>query len=171
VLPARHVVVHEATLVGVREGERLVWDCSFHVSKGTYIRSIARDLGRSMGTAAHLCALRRTASGPIGLDACVTLEELEATGASDVMAHAIDPAAALGLSTHELTDYERDAAAVGRRFGCRQVVDANGGERQPHEGEHICLVRDGLLRGVWELRDGHMACVSNFPEGIGGVVR
>jgi hypothetical protein len=100
-----------------------------------------------------------------------TLEELEATGASDVMAHAIDPAAALGLSTHELTDYERDAAAVGERFGCRQVVDANGGERQPHEGEHICLVRDGLLRGVWELRDGHMACVSNFPEGIGGVVR
>ena len=171
VLPARHVVVHEATLVGVREGERLVWDCSVHVSKGTYIRSIARDLGRSMGTAAHLCALRRTASGPIGLDACVTLEELEATGASDVMAHAIDPAAALGLSTHELTDYERDAAAVGRRFGCRKVVDANGGERQPHEGEHICLVRDGLLRGVWELRDGHMACVSNFPEGIGGVVR
>lgn len=171
VLPTRHVMIHDASLLGVEEGERLVWECSFHVSKGTYIRSIARDLGRSMGTAAHLCGLRRTASGPIGLDRCVTLEELERIGGAGVMEHAIDPAAALGLPTHELSDYEREASAVGKRFGCRTVTDADGTTRRPREGERICLVRDGLLMGVWELRDGRMASVSNFPEGIGGVSR
>ena len=170
-LPARTVTVHEAQLTGVETGERLVWDCSFHVSKGTYIRSIARDLGRSMGTAAHLCGLRRSASGPIGLDSCVTLEELERAGAAGVMGCALDPAKALGLATHELSDYELEASAVGRRFGCRSVMDPDGAERQPQEGERISLVRDGRLMGVWELRDGRMACVANFPEGIGGVTR
>ncbi len=46
-------------------------------SKGTYIRTLAEDLGERLGCGAHLSALRRTQSGPLCLDAAVTLEQLE----------------------------------------------------------------------------------------------
>ncbi|MEX2499277.1 MAG: tRNA pseudouridine(55) synthase TruB [Wenzhouxiangellaceae bacterium] len=46
-------------------------------SKGTYIRSLATDIGEALGCGAHLSALRRTASGPFSLEDAVTLEALE----------------------------------------------------------------------------------------------
>ena len=49
-------------------------DCS----AGTYIRSIARDLGRAVGSAAYLASLRRSASGGFGLDEAYPLEEIRA---------------------------------------------------------------------------------------------
>ena len=58
------------------EGERLA--LSVTCSKGTYIRSIAHDLGELLGCGAHLLALRRTAVGRFGLDSAHTLENLEA---------------------------------------------------------------------------------------------
>lgn len=47
-------------------------------SAGTYIRTLAEDIGRSLGIGAHLTALRRTAAGESRLDAAVTLENLDA---------------------------------------------------------------------------------------------
>lgn len=46
-------------------------------SPGTYIRSLARDVGEAVGTGAHLIGLTRTASGPWHLDEAVSLEQLE----------------------------------------------------------------------------------------------
>lgn len=170
-LPTRHVTIHEASLMGIESRDPLVWECAFHVSKGTYIRSIARDLGRSMGTAAHLVGLRRVAAGLIGEDVCTTLERLEELGSEGVSELVLDPTAALRLATHELSDYERDALAVGRRFGCRTVTAADGSERAPQEGERVSLVRDGRLMGVWECREGRLRSVATFPDGVMGVCR
>lgn len=47
-------------------------------SKGTYIRTLAQDIGRALGCFAHLAALRRTQVGPFMLDRAVTLEALQA---------------------------------------------------------------------------------------------
>ena len=47
-------------------------------SKGTYIRTLAEDIGLRLGCGAHLIALRRVETGGIGLEHCVTLPELEA---------------------------------------------------------------------------------------------
>ena len=47
-------------------------------SKGTYIRSFARDMGKVSGCGAHLSALRRTASGAFKLDQCWSIEDFEA---------------------------------------------------------------------------------------------
>lgn len=52
-------------------------DIEVHCSKGTYIRTLAEDIGEKLGCGAHLSALRRTESGPFHLDECITLEELE----------------------------------------------------------------------------------------------
>jgi tRNA pseudouridine55 synthase len=50
-------------------------------SKGTYVRVLAEDIGRGLGSCAHLAALRRTASGPFAIEQAVTFEELEALDA------------------------------------------------------------------------------------------
>lgn len=47
-------------------------------SKGTYIRALARDIGRKIGCGAHLSALRRTRSGPFSIDQSLCLESLKA---------------------------------------------------------------------------------------------
>ncbi|MCW8199033.1 tRNA pseudouridine(55) synthase TruB [Verminephrobacter aporrectodeae subsp. tuberculatae] len=47
-------------------------------SKGTYIRTLAEDIGAALGCGAHLVFLRRTASGGIGVERCITLEQFEA---------------------------------------------------------------------------------------------
>ncbi len=44
-------------------------------SKGTYIRALARDIGRALGSGGHLTALRRTRIGQIGIDDCMTVAE------------------------------------------------------------------------------------------------
>jgi tRNA pseudouridine55 synthase len=51
--------------------------------KGTYIRSLAHDLGQRLGPGAHLAALTRTRSGPFTLDQAITLDELEQALATD----------------------------------------------------------------------------------------
>src|SRR3546814_10314854 len=54
------------------EGSRAEIDVA--CSKGTYIRTLAQDIGRALGCYAHLAALRRTHVGPFSLDRAVALE-------------------------------------------------------------------------------------------------
>jgi tRNA pseudouridine55 synthase len=71
----RRVQVHAIDIVEWQH-ERLVIDV--RCSKGTYIRTLAEDIGAALGCGAHLVGLRRTASGPLTLDAALKLAELEA---------------------------------------------------------------------------------------------
>ena len=75
----RQVRIHALDLQWF-EGERLALSVS--CSKGTYIRSIAHDLGEMLGCGAHLAALRRTAVGRFSLDCAHTLAGLEAMPAA-----------------------------------------------------------------------------------------
>jgi tRNA pseudouridine55 synthase len=76
-LAARRVVVHELTVHEVTVGQDLVdVRISVRCSSGTYIRAIARDLGRELGVGGHLVALRRTAVGPFTLARAHTLDTL-----------------------------------------------------------------------------------------------
>jgi len=72
---ARQVVIHElsARLLDGQTFEMNVW-----CSKGTYIRTLAGDIGDALGCGASLIGLQRVASGLAVLEQCVTLEELEA---------------------------------------------------------------------------------------------
>ncbi|MEP7223144.1 MAG: tRNA pseudouridine(55) synthase TruB [Novosphingobium sp.] len=51
-----------------------------HVSKGTYIRSLARDIARALGTVGHVTMLRRLRAGPFGLDRAIVLDKLNEVG-------------------------------------------------------------------------------------------
>jgi tRNA pseudouridine55 synthase len=66
--------VHVARFEVAPTADPLVWRCEVDCSSGTYIRSLAADLGTALGGGAHLRALRRTRSGTFGLDEAVALE-------------------------------------------------------------------------------------------------
>jgi tRNA pseudouridine55 synthase len=99
---ARPIVVHALELVDFVAGERPRATVAVTCSGGTYVRVLAADLGRALGTLAHLAALRRTAAGRFEEGQAHTLEELEAlarAGAPGGLARAvIGPVAALASS-------------------------------------------------------------------------
>lgn len=169
-LASRRVTVHAAELVGVEAeaGAPLVWTCDFDVSKGTYIRSIARDLGASLGTCAHLCGLVRTSAGGVGLADCVSLDELEEKGAELVAERCLDPVSALGLAMREVEVTEIADISCGRKIPMG-VVSVDGVSREPRPLERVALVWDGALVGIWERRGLELACSVNFPQAIEGV--
>ena len=72
---SRPVTVHELAIVRI-EPEALV--LRLRVSKGTYVRAIAQEIGERLGCGAHLKALRREASGDLSLAEAITLEDLSA---------------------------------------------------------------------------------------------
>lgn len=94
-LEARPIIIHSATLLErhINETTQLIeWVVEFTVSKGTYIRALARDIGRELGSFAHVAELQRTQAGRIPLEICYPLDSLEEHKDSC----ALDPVAALG---------------------------------------------------------------------------
>ena len=71
---ARPVTVHSLTLLDAPEADLAVFE--LHCGKGTYVRSIARDLAFALGTEGHVAALRRVCVGPFDDTNAVTLDEL-----------------------------------------------------------------------------------------------
>lgn len=55
-----------------------------HCTKGTYVRTVAYDLGQKLGCGAHLSGLRRTGSGKFTIDQCLPLETIEALSLADI---------------------------------------------------------------------------------------
>jgi len=86
------VEVFELKLLEIEGPEARVW---VHCSAGTYMRSIAHELGQSMGCGAHLSALRRERSGDFSIDQARTITELEALAAEGRLAEALIPASSL----------------------------------------------------------------------------
>jgi tRNA pseudouridine55 synthase len=95
-LPERPIVVLTAQLLEI-DHQSSSWLVEFQVSKGTYIRSLARDLGRQTGTLAHLSELRRTASGLLRVDAAHDLDTVAEAGESgDIASLFADPKMVFG---------------------------------------------------------------------------
>ncbi|PRP90582.1 tRNA pseudouridine synthase B [Enhygromyxa salina] len=68
-LPPRSMAVHELVVEAHgRDGASLWIDAELTVAKGSYVRSLAEELGRRLGLPAHLGSLRRLACGPLGVD-------------------------------------------------------------------------------------------------------
>lgn len=168
VLEPRRVTVHEASLVSVEAGERCVWTCDFDVSKGTYVRSLARDLGERLGTCAHLCGLVRTSAGGVGLADCLSLDELAEGGADLVGRRSLDPVALLGLPRREVALSEVADISCGRKIALGGVLEG-GSVREPRPEERVALCFDGALVGIWQRRGTCLACQTNFPQAIEGV--
>jgi tRNA pseudouridine55 synthase len=75
-LKPRPVEIHQLILVEQLDAGHSVFEAE--CGKGTYVRALARDLGRILGCFGHICALRRTLVGPFGENDMIPLEQLEA---------------------------------------------------------------------------------------------
>lgn len=139
----RPVRVERFTVEPERE-EPGVYRFEVHCSSGTYVRSLADDLGRALGGGAHLRALRRVAVGPFGLDRAVALEEV-APPALLAPAAAVSFLAGVAPSSEVLVDARHgrplEAAVVGAEGpGPWAVLDERGGlvgVYEPGEGTRL----------------------------------
>lgn len=113
VLPSRRVTIHSLEIVAAPEAGVLEEvTLSARVSKGTYIRSLARDIAHALDTVGHVTMLRRTKAGPFTLDPAISLDNLSeaakgrtleqhllplAAGLDDIPALSVDPGQARAL--------------------------------------------------------------------------
>ena len=121
---ARSITIHALELLGVAGAEASL---RVRCSKGTYVRTLAEDLARSLGSCAHLTALRRTAVAPFPAHALVSMEAVEADPASVLL---LPADAALPQLAEVLLD-----AALTQRLRLGQAV------RQPATADSEVLVR------------------------------
>jgi len=153
-LAPRDVTVFDAQILEVDPLSHS-WDVAFDVSKGTYVRSLARDLGRKAGTVAHLAALRRTASGPLRVEAAETLRSvIDAAGAGRLASLFADPVTALGLPS-----VEGDPADVGNGRALPRSAAEDVGD-----GERVAVLCDRRLKAVYLVAHDALRAEAVFPE-------
>lgn len=131
-----------------------------HVSKGTYIRSLARDIGEYLGCGACLCSLERTFTGGFGLSECVPLETLTEENISDYC-----------VSEEKAVEHLRQVCVTEKQA----VRFCNGGQldldrlriQNLSDGEliRVKLAENFLGVGLTDLSKNQLAirCVINYP--------
>ena len=80
---ARAVRIERLEITAFAAGNPALLDVSIDCTKGTYVRSLAMDLGHELGVGGHVQTLRRTAVGPFAIADCVGLEALETLAERD----------------------------------------------------------------------------------------
>lgn len=144
--PARSVTVHAIDLLSTEADDGWVdLTCDIRCGPGTYIRSIARDLGERLSCGGYLHALRRTEAAGLLASEAIAPEQLEGLAAAGRLDEALLPIAPL----LNLPRLHLDAEAAGRFLHGSAVMMAGerGGGRQAVFG-------DGALLGIGVLRDG-----------------
>lgn len=175
-LPARPVTIDEFTVHSVTtgfaeyvvedprsEGERVatsvpVVDCEVTVScsSGTYIRALARDLGKALGTGGHLTALRRTRVGAVHLPDAADLAELTARREAcegpleDLPLLPLEEAARRIFGVRELSAAEASDISYGRRIapsGDGTVVERSAHASADDQGAIQHASVEGIVAG------------------------
>ena len=122
-----------------------------NVSKGTYIRSLARDIAYAVGTVGHVAMLRRTRAGPFNLESAISLDKLNAFGQGAAQEDIILPieAGLVDIPALDLSPEQARAIQQGRVLTGIAMKDglhwARGADLRP-----IALVEnvDGILKTV-----------------------
>ena len=144
--PSRRVTVDAIEVVGTEAGDGwLDVRCDVRCGPGTYIRSIARDLGDRLGCGGYLRRLRRTAAAGLSVDDALDPTQLEELARSGRLAEAVRPIAPLLRLPHL-----RLARGDAERFlhGAAVTVRADPGRRAVFDNETLIgigVVRDGVL--------------------------
>ena len=158
-LAPRPIRVDAALLLSIDSADGFpVWTVAFQVSKGTYIRALARDLGRSVSSAAHLTSLMRTASGSVAIDSCISLDDLTSAAVSEGM---LDPVALLRIPAMDVSESAVEGILCGKRVAVAGVDIV--------EGTTLALVRAGKLLACAVVKDGYAYPRDVFPQPIEGV--
>ena len=154
-LSARPVTVSRFAVLDSRRVDGFIdLDVEVDCSSGTYVRSLARDLGAGLGVGGHLTALRRTAVGPFTLEHARTLDDVIADPG---LSMGIDDAAKLCFPLRDISDEEAESISQGRwlepigRKGIYTVVDPSGQaialvQEKGRRASSVMVVRPATLR-------------------------
>ncbi len=139
---ARDITVFSYQILAYRLGPQAQLDVQLHVSKGTYVRSLAEDLGKALGCGAHVSALRRNIAGPFSDSEVITLPELQA------MAENADPSDLDHLlKPMDIPVADRMAVelseTVAAYFQLGQPVMSTQAFREGQEGDIVRVFREG----------------------------
>ena len=165
-LKPRDIEVYAARLLDISEPDDedlLFWDVEFHVSKGTYIRSLARDMGNALGCPAHVRQLHRVQVGALDVDECVSLEELESLGtraaldpvklldyrvifADGDLVSRVRSGAAFSADGMRICEY-RHSGSLAAKCACTSGLMESCSS--PEDGEIFCVVSDGCLMALY----------------------
>jgi tRNA pseudouridine55 synthase len=155
VLAARDVVVSRFDLLAERSGDGyLDLDVIVDCSSGTYIRSLARDLGEALGVGGHLTALRRTSVGPFEVTDAVTIDALEGAATLTAGAAAARILQALPVSADEARDLRHGKRLAGQAERLDGAIAA-------------AIDEQGDLVGIVEKRGADLKSAMNMPAVAG----
>ena len=121
-----------------------------HVSKGTYIRSLARDIAHALGTVGHVTMLRRVKAGPFTLESAISLDKLAEAAKGRTLEHCLLPLRA-GLDDIPALSLTPDQAGALRQGRVLIGIAANDGQYFALEGETpvaLVEVSDGNVRVI-----------------------
>lgn len=152
-LEARPVSIERLALVATPDADTAVLEAE--CGKGTYVRALARDLGRLLGCFGHVVALRRTRVGPFAQDHAVALDDLVAAseaadGGAALMQH-LHPIETALLDLMEVTVSQADAARLSRG----QSVLMRGRDAPISQGEAFVRAKGSLIALV-EIEAGEL---------------
>ena len=155
-LAPRPVDVHRLEFVDMPDAEHTV--LAAECGKGTYVRALARDLGRELGCLGHVVALRRTSVGSFGQDRAVSLEALQDASRTDADPDHV-PATTLLLLPVEAGLAALPALVVSRadagRLARGQAVLLRGRDA-PMMGGFVAVSAQGALVALAEVEKGEL---------------
>ncbi|HVT55599.1 MAG TPA: tRNA pseudouridine(55) synthase TruB [Xanthobacteraceae bacterium] len=148
-LAARPVEIHSLRLIEQSGADHAIFEAE--CGKGTYVRAIARDLGRALGSLGHVAELRRTRAGSFDENSAITLDNVEklADSTPDALIGALLPVAA-SLSNMPAVSVGPDDA---QRIRMGQPVFLRGRDAPILEGTVTVSAR-GALIALAEIEQG-----------------
>jgi tRNA pseudouridine55 synthase len=145
-LKPRQVLIERLELTGRPDRDHA--DFVVRCGKGTYIRSLGRDLALALGTVGHLSMLRRTAAGPFREEGAISLSKLEALGHIPALLGALAPVATAldDIPAQALTEAQADRLRQGQPVVLTRDAPPSGAlVRAELDGRLVALVRsDGV---------------------------
>lgn len=166
-LAARTVTMHSLDLVGwdTADESRPMAELEVRCSTGTYVRSLARDLGQQLGCGAYLGALTRTASGPFTIDAAHSLEHLKSElAAGNIKSLLLSPDTGLDhIPMVQVPERDKEAIARGQVVRVRGMVSGPVDPASVLESAEVVRVLDerGVLVAMAHVTKGRL-----FPDKV-----
>ena len=165
-LKAREVEIVSAKLLGIEQRDleastEVIWNLSTCVTSGTYIRSIARDLGEKLACPAHISSLVRTKCSSVGIESCLKISEIESLLSDEhnkledallfARKNCIDPASILGFEILMVDESILKKIENGNAIDISCILGSSAAH--PHnfeDGKKYLLADENLVYAIYE---------------------